>query len=154
EQVPDWLKGSMGTAEIKSEETVLEVSPEVETKVEEEQVPDWLKGVVSEENIAGIPEPEAKKTPKSKKGNEIQEVSQKEEKPKKSSSPSTKAKKDEKNETSNQELWDDGMAIPDWLKEPTVGEKTPTKKTTQSKKTDDFWTLDEPNSDDDKAKKE
>ncbi|MGE4444514.1 MAG: PKD domain-containing protein, partial [Candidatus Altimarinota bacterium] len=67
EQVPDWLKGSMGTAEIKSEETVLKASPKVETKVEEEQVPDWLKGsmgtaeIKSEETVLeASPEVETK----------------------------------------------------------------------------------------------
>ncbi len=170
EKVPDWLKGALTSdeqkvetpeieqkvsevPEIKEEKVELpkEEIAEVETKIEEEKVPDWLKGVITEEKLVAnedliinesnekeiIEETTPKKT-KAKKATKQEEVKE-EEKDKKSS-------KSKKLSSKSEELWNDGMAIPDWLKQPTEDEK--------KDKKDDFWTLDNAlPEDDDKAKK-
>mgnify|MGYP006995911571 CR=1 FL=1 len=114
----------------------IEETPKVEAKVkddfeenpkqtEEEKVPDWLKGALDTENLAK---------------EEIPAEPVKEEAPiKKPKKKPTSDKKDEtptKTTEKKEDLWDNGMDIPDWLK----SDNTPAKK-------DDFWTLDEANQD-------
>ncbi len=164
EEVPDWLKGAMTKqpvwedispqeTEVK-EEVVIEPTPEIETQIQEEEIPDWLKWVVSEEKIISQDSPQPKKTtksPKSKKSDgvipEVIETPKKEWKSKKADSQSIKNKNDVQEKTQSQELWDDGMDIPDWLKWPTQDD------TPATKKSDDFWSLDDANNDDNNSQK-
>ena len=131
EKVPDWLKGALTPEptpiEVENEEIPTPAVSETfeETKIEEEKVPDWLKGALDTENLAK---------------EEIPAEPVKEEAPiKKPKKNPTSDKKDEtptKTSEKKEDLWDNGMDIPDWLK----SDNTPAKK-------DDFWTLDEANQD-------
>ncbi len=131
EEVPDWLQWSFSqTAEIKDENN----EKQIDTKIEDEEVPDWLKWVVSEEKIVSE-EKEIKKTKASPKTSQTIKSSEKTTKPKKAI-------------WKSQELWNDGMDIPNWLQD--SQEKTPSSPT----KKDDFWTLDDTLPTDESAKKE
>lgn len=133
--VPDWLKGSFDetpvlassdapviNAEIPLETSVVAPLPEVKNE-ETLQVPDWLKGSLdvtpavsqtAEETPEKIPELEAaaetpKKAPKKAKSEESVKAP---ETPKKA----PKKAKASEDTPKKEELWDDGMKIPDWLK--------------------------------------
>lgn len=144
--VPDWLKGSFDetpvlasvetpvvNAEISLETPLISEVPSLETpvvaplpevKVEETlQVPDWLKGSLdvtpavsqtAEVLPEKIPELEGavetpKKVPKKAKSEESVKAP---ETPKKA----PKKAKASEDTPKKEELWDDGMKIPDWLK--------------------------------------
>ena len=118
----------------------------METKIETEAVPDWLQWVVSQEKILSSDQQEPKKASRTKKSpsetSAVQPswVISEELTPKNTW---VKSKKETvQTQTKSQELWDDGMDIPDWLQAPAKEEKTPAKKAPKTKKTDDFWTLD------------
>jgi len=156
EKVPDWLKWALDiqptpimeenpVKEVPVEEIIEKKStmPETipETKIEEEKVPDWLKWALDTGNLVkqdtpaeeikeekeeekkekDIPEKKPRKKPTSDKKDEVNSVKAESETPKKSTE-------------KKQDLWDNGMDIPDWLKwDPS------------NQKKDDFWTLDEAN---------
>ncbi|NUJ98108.1 PKD domain-containing protein [Candidatus Gracilibacteria bacterium] len=102
EETPDWLK----TQNIPQEK-----------QKEEENIPDWLK---AEDLVVGAKK-EAKDMdiPDWLKGS-LDEKEEKKEKKKTSSKKTTKKKDDEKAEqdaTKKDELWQDGMQVPDWLQD-------------------------------------
>jgi hypothetical protein len=146
-------------AETPKVETKMEVIPEVETKVEEAKVPDWLAGAISVDNLAKKQEkPKTDNTQKAepkkvqnqekpkvaKPVNPISTDSVEEElKPKKTKTP-------QKTETKKEELWNDGMDVPDWLK---TDAQTPATKTSKKKKDEDIWTIDAINPQDDEESK-
>lgn len=145
-EVPDWLQWSIGKETVSGEKIEEEILPSVETKIETEAVPDWLQWVVSQEKILSSDQQEPKKASRTKKSpsetSAVQPswVISEELTPKNTW---VKSKKETvQTQTKSQELWDDGMDIPDWLQAPAKEEKTPTKKAPKTKKTDDFWTLD------------
>ncbi|MBW7954443.1 PKD domain-containing protein [Candidatus Gracilibacteria bacterium] len=143
EKVPDWLKGVISEEkiikeEIKEEKEVKKSTPKKEKIVEidtedliqlettDDKIPDWLKST-TDNSIATI--------------EEVKET--KEDKPKKTP---TKTKKDNKEDivkNNSNELWEDGMEIPDWLKG--TGDENQSTGTNNNKTKDDgnFWTLDE-----------
>lgn len=145
ENIPDWLKWSL---EIQKEAPVISAEVPKETKMQEPLpeksdevgVPDWLKGSFEEAPVTPAP---AKDTPVSDVPSEIkaEKVAIKKESgakkaseeapaktPAKKSTASVKKESGAKKEASAplwEELWDDGMKIPDWLKvDPTSDDKS------------------------------
>ncbi|MDD5770269.1 MAG: hypothetical protein PHE25_04815, partial [Candidatus Gracilibacteria bacterium] len=160
EKVPEWIKGALENEEAKPEEKSqnenIENTPIIipeetfveipETKVEEEKVPDWLKGALGNEetkpeensqneNIENAPKEKVKSSKKTKVTDDsiLPE--------KKTKTPQTKT--DKKKSDKSEELWNDGMDIPDWLK--SGSEETPNDNSSSKpeNKENDFWSLDD-----------
>ena len=113
-----------------------------ETKVEELEVPDWLKGSFDTEKkveetpvITDTPvetptqKAEPKKAPAKKPSSKAPKKEETKEKTEPKKTPAKKAdKKEESTSPIKDELWQDGMQIPDWLKDASSGDATPPKK--------------------------
>lgn len=105
ENVPDWLKGSFD--EMKTEEAwEAQWTDNNDVKVKEEKISP-TKTPIKKDDIKKV---EAKKTPEAKKVPTKPKAS-----PKKTNDFKWEAKEETPWSTKN-ELWDDGMKIPDWLK--------------------------------------
>ncbi len=113
-----------------------------ETKVEELEVPDWLKGSFdTEKKVEETPvvtdtpvetpteKAEPKKAPAKKPSSKAPKKEETKEKIEPKKTPAKKAdKKEESTSPIKDELWQDGMQIPDWLKDASSGDATPPKK--------------------------
>ena len=136
-EIPDWLKPAETTETIEevSEEPKLETEEELNkfteirdedipdnTKKEEDNLPDWLKwdfsSAVTENKTENI---EEKKSEDLSFDTVSQEKEETKPKPKKTRKPkkqtqSEALRQEQKSKAKDEELWDDGMKIPDWLK--------------------------------------
>ena len=136
-EIPDWLKTTETTEIIEevSEEPKLETEEELNkfteirdedisdnTKKEEDNLPDWLKwdfsSVVTENKTENLEEKKSEDLSFDTVSQEKEEIKSK---PKKSRKPkkqtqSEASKEEQKPKAKDEELWDDWMKIPDWLK--------------------------------------